>query len=118
MDTFRMSHQQNHGDFTIQGAALPSTAVSNDKIQEVLREMMKVKEEFEELKSVVTSPQKKQPFSETMLVDTVAEAFFKDMMSVRGSQQSVDPEVRRMGEEMIMDKFKSIIDEVAQQNKR
>jgi hypothetical protein len=29
---------------------------SNDKIQEVLKEMMKVKEEFEELKSAVTSP--------------------------------------------------------------
>lgn len=91
---------------------------SNDKIQEVLKEMMKVKEEFEELKSAVTSPQKKQPFSETMLVDTVAEALFKDMFSLRASQQSIDPEVRKMGEDMIMDKFKSIIDEVAQQNKK
>ena len=49
-----------------------------------------------------------------MLVDTVAEALFKDMFSLRASQQSMDPEVRKVGEEMIMDKFKSIIDEVAQ----
>ena len=70
----------------------------------------------------IVSPSKLS-FSDTLIIDTVADALFKEIQNAQQQQQpfsdsikSVDQslELKKIGEEVLIEKLKGILDEVAE----
>jgi hypothetical protein len=113
---------RDQGQVNLRGSRDPVIA-ENDKLQEIMNKMRQVELQVEEESknaaraSVSQSPSKAGlGVTESMMIDAVADVFLKEMQNMRSSQTNPleqSFEYRRIGEDVILDKIKGILDEVA-----